>query len=73
LNLNWVTTLRTSRLMATRRGRVEQLDVELSWVGLLRYERDFKIHPFAQKAPWRDFHQIWNKRSSGRHNQSWQL
>ena len=30
LELELVTTLRTSRLMATRRGRVEQLDVELS-------------------------------------------
>ena len=52
LNLNWVTTLRTSRPMPTRRGRVEQLDVELSWVGLLRYKRAYDATQLNSTSSW---------------------
>ena len=28
---------------------------------------------FPRRSPWTDFHQIWNKLSCHRHNQSWQI
>jgi len=68
--LNWVTTLRTSRLMATRRGRVEQLDVELSWVGLLRYERGFNHEEIRWKSSkrWLIFNESLSWRTEQRTN-----